>query len=122
MSIAAILKNPTTNNMIQDSKVETFAESSATGSQNQDKTVVKTPPTVSQRKIKYPKKRSTSFLLPEALTIKTGEAGKQGKMFNFIKSELRYFKAEQAQDERQHVRETSGSGGSSKYSYINTND
>jgi len=34
MLIAAILKNPTTNDMIQDSKVETFAESSATGTQN----------------------------------------------------------------------------------------
>ena len=34
MSIAAILKNPTVNTIIPDSKVETFAESSATGAQN----------------------------------------------------------------------------------------
>jgi len=43
-------------------------------------------------------------------------------MFNFIKGELPYFKVQQAQDERQDVRETSESGGSSKHSYINTDD
>jgi len=46
MSIAAILKNPTTNDTIQSSKVETIAESSTTGARNQDTTVIKTPPTV----------------------------------------------------------------------------
>ena len=122
MSIAAILKNPTTNDTIQSSKVETIVESSTTGARNQDTTVIKTPPTVLQRKIKCSKKRSTSFLSPEGFTIQRGEAGKRGKMFNFIKSELHYLKAEQEQEDRHYIRGISASSGSSKHSYTNADD
>ncbi|KAG0643330.1 hypothetical protein HOY80DRAFT_1094325 [Tuber brumale] len=89
MSIAAILKTSGSEAREFYFKDHTVAESSVAGAQNNDKVIIKTPPSSSRRKIKNSKKRSTSFLSPEGLTIKRGERGKRGKIFNFIKGEPR---------------------------------